>query len=83
MLGTLEKEQKTDWKHYINSLVNAYNCIPHDSTGFLPHELMFGRKPKLPIDAVFEKSREEFGNKSTYEYMEDLRSRMKTTQQIV
>ena len=26
MLGTLENEQKTDWKKYINSLVYAYNC---------------------------------------------------------
>ena len=28
MLGTLDNEQKTDWKKYINSLVYAYNCTP-------------------------------------------------------
>ena len=53
MLGTLAPEQKNDWKKYVNPLVYAYNCIPHDSTGFSPFELMFGRKPKLPIDITF------------------------------
>lgn len=52
MLGTLEPAQKLDWKSAVAPLVHAYNCTRHDSTHFTPYELMFGRKPRLAIDAV-------------------------------
>ena len=52
MLGTLDPDQKSDWKKYIPSLVHAYNCTRHDSTGFSPYELMFNRQPRLPVDLL-------------------------------
>jgi hypothetical protein len=42
---------------------------------------MFGRKPKLPVDKMFESSIEETDT-STH-YVEDLKKRLKTTQDIV
>lgn len=45
MLGTLDLEQKHNWKKYIYPLVHAYNSTIHDSTGFSPYFLMFGREP--------------------------------------
>ena len=51
MLGTLENDQKADWKTYIGPLVQAYNATKHDSTGYSPHYLFFGRHPRLSIDA--------------------------------
>ena len=51
MLGTLEDEQKEDWKSYVAPLVHAYNATRHESTGFAPHYLMFGRVPRLAVDA--------------------------------
>ena len=51
MLGTLEDDQKTDWKSYVPPLVHAYNSTRHESTGYLPHYLMFGRHPRLAADA--------------------------------
>lgn len=51
MLGTLEDDQKSDWKSYVAPLVHAYNATRHDSTKFSPYYLMFGRHPRLAIDA--------------------------------
>ena len=85
MLGTLETSQKTDWKKHIPSLVYAYNSTPHESTKISPYELMFGRKAKLPIDAVFQQATDEITQTETShtEYIEELRTRMEKTRQIV
>lgn len=53
MLGTLEEEDKTRWRDFVQPLVHAYNCTRNDTTGFSPYQLMFGRQPKLPIDIAF------------------------------
>ena len=53
MLRTLEEGQKKDWTKYVQSFVYAYNSAKHETTKMAPFELMFGRKPKLPIDSAF------------------------------
>ena len=51
MLGMLEDHKKEDWKSYIAPLVHSYNATRHDSTGYSPYFLMFGRHPRLAVDA--------------------------------
>lgn len=51
MLGTLKDHQKQDWKSYVAPLVHSYNATRHDSTGYSPFFLMFGRHPRLAVDA--------------------------------
>ena len=51
MLGTLEDYQKSDWKAHVPTLVHAYSATFHHSTGYSPYFLMFGRHPRLVIDA--------------------------------
>ena len=53
MLATLTDDQKVDWKSFVAPLVHAYNATRHDSTKYSPYYLMFGRHPRLAIDAYF------------------------------
>jgi transposase InsO family protein len=52
MLGSLDPSKKANWKSYVSPLVFAYNSTRHESTGQSPFMLMFGRNPRLPIDAA-------------------------------
>ena len=53
MLGTLETEEKANWKAFIHTLTHAYNATRNSSTGYSPFFLMFGRHPGLPVDVAF------------------------------
>ncbi|KAK3525684.1 hypothetical protein QTP70_004904 [Hemibagrus guttatus] len=69
MLKTLTDRQKANWKDALNKLIFAYNCTRCDVTGFSPFQLLFGRSPKLPIDALFGLNSDN-NSQSYSEYME-------------
>ena len=76
MLGTLDESKKSDWKAHVPSLVHAYNSTFHDSTGYSPFFLMFGRHPRLAIDAFFGLSPDVLAAKTHTEYVKKLRQRL-------
>ena len=75
MLGTLDSDQKKDWKRHIGAMVHAYNATRHTSTGHSPFYLMFGRQARLPVDLLFEDPENE--GKSYGKYVSELRDRIK------
>ena len=77
MLGTLESSLKSDWKSYVAPLVHAYNATRHDSTGFSPFFLMFGRRPRLAVDAFFGLDNNRESPRNQAEYVHKLQSRLK------
>ena len=67
MLGTLEDHQKADWKSRVPVLAHAYKSTCHESTGYAPHYLIFGRYPRLAVDAFLDiKPDSEPNNKTAY-----------------
>lgn len=76
MLGTLDDHQKTDWKEHVPSLVHAYNATHHGSTGFSPYFLMFGRHPRLAIDAFLGLPTDSLSSSKHTEYVVKLRARL-------
>jgi transposase InsO family protein len=76
MLGTLEDKQKANWKAYVPGLVHAYNCTQHDSTGYSPFYLMFGRHPRLPIDIIMGLELEDRETEPTSKYVEEVKEKL-------
>ena len=81
MLGTLDPDKKMDWKSHIGSLVHAYNCTKHDSTGFSPYYLMFGHHPRIAVDLVL--GRESVETHATPDrYISNLRTQLKKAYEL-
>lgn len=54
MIRALPPKAKLRWPQLLRSLTFSYNATVHETTGFAPFQLMFGRTPRLPIDLMFE-----------------------------
>ena len=81
ILGTLNPEQKKDWKNHVAPLVHAYKCTKHESTGYSPFYLMFGRESRLPIDLAFGVNTNK-QHHSLISYAEGLRKRLQELYEI-
>ena len=68
ILWTLSETHKTNFKDNVNKLIHAYNCTVHESTGYSPFSLLFGRSPRLLIDIMFD-LKNESGPSSYAEYV--------------
>lgn len=53
MLRSLPPSAKQKWPQMIQTITFVYNCTAHETTGFAPFYLMFGRVPRLPVDLMF------------------------------
>lgn len=82
MLGTLNPHDKTHWHDFVKPLVNAYNCMKNDITGYTPYERMFGRQPRLPVDLAFNLPVNE--QKSSHsQYVHDLKRHLEESYRMV
>ena len=52
MLRVLPEKRKGKWHESVDKVLFAYNSTKHDTTGYSPYYLMFGREPILPLDLV-------------------------------
>jgi hypothetical protein len=50
MLSCFVNENQDNWDSLLPMLSFAYNTSVHQTTNHTPYEVLFGRKPKLPID---------------------------------
>ena len=81
LLGTLTTEQKSRWKDKLSFVVHAYNCMRHDSTGFSPFELMYGRQARLPIDLMLSLN-DNTKQQSYSEFVSDLQNKLEKAYSI-
>ena len=82
MLKKVCSEKPKDWDRYIAAILFAYRGVKQESLGFAPFELLYGRTVRGPISILKElwtKEEVEPEVKTTYEYVVDLRNRLKET----
>ena len=53
MIGKLEDDKKACWSLYLPEVLLAYNSTRSAVTGYSPHFLLFGRRPRIPVDLQF------------------------------
>ena len=52
MIGKLE-DRKACWLEHLPELLLAYNATRSAVTGYSPYYLLFGRRPRIPVDYLF------------------------------
>ena len=85
MLRNLCEEQPKQWNRYIPALLFAYRDTIHDSTGYSPFQLLYGRQVRGPLTILKELWTKEIQDeevKTTYQYVVDLRERLEDTCQL-
>ena len=50
MLAKNVKDNQRDWDQWLQKVLFAYRTSLHETTGFTPFHLVFGRTPNLPVD---------------------------------
>ena len=53
MIGKLEEDRKACWSEHLPELLLAYNATCSAMTGYSPYYLLFGRRPRIPVDYLF------------------------------
>ena len=82
MLRRMCQECPRDWDRYLPALLFAYREVPHESLGYSPFELMYGRAVRGPLTILKELWSEEIPEeevKTTYQYVLDLQERLEST----
>ena len=72
-------ENQANWDKWIPYATFVLNTTPHSSTGYMPHELLFGRKANIP--GIFQKETPEI--RYNYEsYVQELQSRLQSCYEV-
>jgi transposase InsO family protein len=84
MLGTLEHEKKQRWKDFVIPLVHAYNCTRHNTTGYSPYYLLYGRESRMPVDITLGVYPDDNGAEIPLtKYVSELRERLSHAYNVV
>lgn len=73
MIRALPPRSKHTWPQMLHTLTFMYNSTVHETTGFPPFYLMFGRVPRLPVGVLFKSALSSDTAVSYPKFLEDLR----------
>ena len=76
MIGKLDPENCWKWPEHIGSVLIAYNATRSQVTGYSPYFLMFGWRPRLPVDLLFPTVNTREWTRTIDEYVKALYERL-------
>ncbi|KAJ8361686.1 hypothetical protein AAFF_G00431980 [Aldrovandia affinis] len=82
MIRALPPKSKSRWPQMLQMLTFCYNSTVHETTGFAPFYLMFGRVPRLPVDVMFHHVLEDANVVSHHEFVHHLKRDLSEAAQI-
>ena len=80
MLSAFVSKHRDDWDLWVDIAVYAYNTSCHDSTGFSPYELVFGRVARTPLEIDLGVPLRN--PSSQHEYCDSMRTHLQSVQNI-
>ena len=84
MIWKLGEDKKVDWPSHLAEIVHAYNATQSTVTGYSPHYLMFGQRPRLLVEFVLpiigsnEAPMREASTKHGDKYIASVQDRLRT-----
>ena len=76
MIGKLDPEKRRRWLAHIRSIIIAYNSTRSLVTRYSQYYLMYGRRPRLPINLLFPTRRTQMLTRTIDEYVASLYDRL-------
>ena len=53
MIAKMDPKKRAKWPSHLGPILIAYNATRSLITGYSPYFLMFGHRPRLPVDLLF------------------------------
>ena len=85
MLMRLAEKETRNWDRFVSAALFAYREVPNVSTGMSPYEMVYGRRVRGPMSILknlFTNQFIEQESKQVYEYLLDLRNRLRIGSEI-
>ena len=85
MLKCYAKDEPEEWDRHIPFVLFAYRESPHESTGYSPFELLYGRKVRGPLQLIkesWEEPDKEEGQESLVSFIMETRDRLKKMNEV-
>lgn len=82
MLSAYVNDNQNDWDEHLPYVMMAYRCAEHETTGYTPNYLMFGREVSTPVDLMFEMPR-SIKNTPTHQWAWKMKERIETAHSVV
>ena len=78
MIAKTDPDKRAKWPSHLGPILIAYNVTRSLITGYLPYFLMFGRRPRLPVDLLFPTVRWDENSWTTDKYVTSLYHKLKS-----
>ena len=78
MIAKMDPDKRAQWPSHLGPILIAYNVTRSLITGYSPYFLMFGHRPRLPVDLLFPTVRRDENSRTTDEYISSLYDKLKS-----